>query len=70
MKKLHHFFYSNNIFIRIYSQKKIAHGDLKPENILLTNNNEIIKIIDFGLVYKNKKNELLKLQILVMQLQK
>ena len=46
----------------IHKKKKIAHRDLKPENILLTNNNEIIKIIDFGLanIYKNKKNELLE----------
>ena len=38
----------------------IAHRDFKPENILLTNDNTILKIIDFGLgnVYKN--NQLLK----------
>ena len=48
--------------IEYIHRKKICHRDLKPENILLTNNNEIIKIIDFGLanIYKNKKNELLE----------
>ena len=48
--------------IEYIHKKKICHRDLKPENILLTNNNEIIKIIDFGLanIYKNKKNELLE----------
>ena len=40
---------------------KIVHRDLKPENILLTYNNNLIKIIDFGLANKyNKENELLK----------
>jgi len=48
--------------IEYIHKKKICHRDLKPENILLTNNNSIIKIIDFGLAncYKNKKNELLE----------
>ena len=58
------FFFIQIIFSIEYinKKKKIAHRDLKPENILLTNNNEIIKIIDFGLanIYKNKKNELLE----------
>ena len=58
------FFFIQIIFSIKYinKKKKIAHRDLKPENILLTNNNEIIKIIDFGLanIYKNKKNELLE----------
>ena len=31
---------------------KIVHRDLKPENILLTYNNNLIKIIDFGLANK------------------
>ena len=40
---------------------KIVHRDLKPENILLTYNNNLIKIIDFGLANKyNNENELLK----------
>ena len=35
---------------------KIVHRDLKPENILLSNNNTIIKIIDFGLANSYKNN--------------
>ena len=38
----------------------IAHRDFKPENILLTNNNTILKIIDFGLGNFYKNNQLLK----------
>ena len=38
----------------------IAHRDFKPENILLTNDNTILKIIDFGLSNSYKKNQLLK----------
>ena len=35
----------------------VAHRDFKPENILLTNNNTILKIIDFGLsnLYHDKE---------------
>ena len=38
----------------------IAHRDFKPENILLTNDNTILKIIDFGLGNTYKKNQLLR----------
>ena len=38
----------------------IAHRDFKPENILLTNNNEILKIIDFGLSNIYNNGQLLK----------
>ena len=38
----------------------IAHRDFKPENILLTNNNTILKIIDFGLSNIYMNNQLLK----------
>ena len=38
----------------------IAHRDFKPENILLTNDNKILKIIDFGLSNIYKKGQLLK----------
>ena len=38
----------------------IAHRDFKPENILLTNNNNLLKIIDFGLGNFYKNNQLLK----------
>ena len=36
----------------------IAHRDFKPENIILTNNNQIIKIIDFGLGNTYAKGQL------------
>ena len=38
----------------------VAHRDFKPENIILTNNNQILKIIDFGLSNTYKKGQLLK----------
>ena len=38
----------------------IAHRDFKPENILLTNENTVLKIIDFGLSNSYKNNQLLK----------
>lgn len=38
----------------------IAHRDFKPENILMSNDNTILKIIDFGLSNTYKNNQLLK----------
>ena len=42
--------------IQSIHEKKICHRDLKPENILLDNENQIIKIIDFGLSKKYNNN--------------
>ena len=42
--------------IQIMHEKKICHRDLKPENILLDNENQIIKISDFGLSKKYNNN--------------
>ena len=51
-------FPSNNFRIRLFTS--IAHRDFKPKNIILTNNNQILKIIDFGLSNTYKKGQLLK----------
>ena len=50
------FFYQIINCLEYIHSKKIAHRDLKPENLLLDENN-IIKIIDFGLsnYYSGKK---------------
>ena len=49
------FYYQIIKVIEYIHKYKIVHRDLKPENILLTNNNTIIKIIDFGLANSYKK---------------
>ena len=51
-----YFFYQIINCLEYIHSKKIAHRDLKPENLLLDENN-IIKIIDFGLsnYYSGKK---------------
>ena len=41
-------------------KNQIAHRDLKPENILYTDNDEELKIIDFGLSNKYQENYSLK----------
>ena len=58
---------ASNFYIQILSvieyihNNKIVHRDLKPENILLSNDNKILKIIDFGLA-NNYNDNLLETQ--------
>ncbi len=48
----------------IYLHKKsIVHRDLKPENMLFELNSDMIKIIDFGIAVKRKKNEVLTVRV-------
>ena len=57
------YFYIQILFVIEYIHNNhIVHRDLKPENILLTNNNSLLKIIDFGLANKYEENNLLDTQ--------
>jgi serine/threonine protein kinase len=53
------FFYQLINGLQHIHKKKVAHRDLKPENLLLTENN-ILKIIDFGLSHIISNKKLLK----------
>ena len=53
------FFYQLINGLEYIHKKKVAHRDLKPENLLLTENN-ILKIIDFGLSHIINNKKLLK----------
>ena len=53
------FFYQLINGLEYIHKKKVAHRDLKPENLLLTENN-ILKIIDFGLSHIISNKKLLK----------
>ena len=53
------FFYQLIKGVEYIHSKNIVHRDLKPENLLLTENN-ILKIIDFGLSHPFDGTEMLK----------
>ena len=53
------FFYQIISSIKYIHKKKITHRDIKPENILLTQNNQKLKLIDFGLANNYSNNDLL-----------
>ena len=53
------FFYQIISSIKYIHKKKITHRDIKPENILLTQNNQKVKLIDFGLANNYSNNDLL-----------
>ena len=53
------FFYQIISSIKYIQKKKITHRDVKPENILLTQNNQKVKLIDFGLANNYSNNDLL-----------